>query len=256
MRANYHTHTWRCNHAVGTEEEYVQAALDRGLEILGFSDHSPYIFPGDYYSGFRMRPEALAGYVETVLSLRERYRGRIEIPLGLELEYYPLHLPKLLPVLRDQPIDYVILGQHFVGNEIGDKYSGWLTGDDATLKRYCRQSMEAFQTGLFTCFAHPDLINFCGSLRFYEEQMRLLCREANDCGVPLELNLLGIREGRNYPNRNFWRIAGEEGCRVVLGVDAHDPGAIRNTLAEEKAMEMVREFDLKLMETVQLRGIR
>ena len=31
MIANYHTHTPRCNHAVGTEEEYVQAAIQRGL---------------------------------------------------------------------------------------------------------------------------------------------------------------------------------------------------------------------------------
>ena len=55
MIANYHTHTPRCNHAVGTEREYVENALEAGLQILGFSDHSPYIFPGDYYSGFRMR---------------------------------------------------------------------------------------------------------------------------------------------------------------------------------------------------------
>ena len=45
MRANYHAHTWRCSHAKGTERDYVEAALDRGLEILGFSDHTPYPFP-------------------------------------------------------------------------------------------------------------------------------------------------------------------------------------------------------------------
>ena len=45
MIANYHTHTTRCNHATGTEEEYVQSALERGLEILGFSYHTPYTFP-------------------------------------------------------------------------------------------------------------------------------------------------------------------------------------------------------------------
>ena len=45
MIANYHTHTTRCRHASGTEEAYVQAAIQGGLEILGFSDHTPYWFP-------------------------------------------------------------------------------------------------------------------------------------------------------------------------------------------------------------------
>ena len=27
MIANYHTHTWRCKHAVGTEREYVEQAI-------------------------------------------------------------------------------------------------------------------------------------------------------------------------------------------------------------------------------------
>ena len=41
MIANYHTHTYRCRHASGTEEEYIYQALDGGLEELGFSDHTP-----------------------------------------------------------------------------------------------------------------------------------------------------------------------------------------------------------------------
>ena len=45
MFANYHTHTARCNHASGTEREYVEAAIKSGLKILGFADHTPYPFP-------------------------------------------------------------------------------------------------------------------------------------------------------------------------------------------------------------------
>lgn len=36
MIANYHTHTWRCRHADGTEREYVERAIEGGLKILGF----------------------------------------------------------------------------------------------------------------------------------------------------------------------------------------------------------------------------
>ena len=42
-KANYHTHTTRCKHANGTEREYIEKAIEAGYQVLGFSDHSPYI---------------------------------------------------------------------------------------------------------------------------------------------------------------------------------------------------------------------
>ena len=66
MIANYHTHTWRCNHAEDTEREYVEAAVARGIKTLGFADHAPYFFDGDYYSGFRMKREQYRDYADTI----------------------------------------------------------------------------------------------------------------------------------------------------------------------------------------------
>ena len=254
MIANYHTHTPRCNHAVGTEREYVENALEAGLQILGFSDHSPYIFPGDYYSGFRMRPEQLQDYIDTVLALKEEYKDRIQIHLGLELEYYPAYLPDLLPILRDTPIEYALLGQHFVSNEVNGIYSGRV-GEESTLKTYCHHVMAAMETGLYTYFAHPDLMCYEGDPRIYRHYMGQVCRVAKSCGIPLEINLLGISEGKHYPNWRFWEIAAEEGCPVILGRDAHNPKAFLDRDAEDKARKLVRELGLELMETAQLRSI-
>lgn len=41
MKNNYHTHTYRCGHANGSEEDMVKAALAMGIEELGFSEHIP-----------------------------------------------------------------------------------------------------------------------------------------------------------------------------------------------------------------------
>ena len=255
MLANYHTHTWRCNHASGTEREYVENAIQQGLMILGFSDHTPYIFPGEYYSHFRMKLHQLEDYVETVLALRKEYTDQIEIPLGLELEYYPKLLPDLLPVLRDFPIDYLLMGQHFIGNEIDEHYSGWPTENVRILERYVDQVIEGMHTGLFTYVAHPDLIHFLGDDRIYQTQMRRLCQAAKQCNIPLEVNLLGIREGRNYPNDLFWEQAAMEGCDVILGRDAHSAQQVLESKIEEAGMDLIRRFDLHLLDTVSLRQI-
>ncbi len=254
MIANYHTHTPRCNHAWGSEAEYAQTALEAGLQILGFSDHSPQFFPGTYYSHFRMRPEMLEDYVNAVLAVRKAYEGTLQIPLGLELEYYPDLLPRLLPVLKDQPMDYLILGQHCLGNEIGDHYSGRATADKTHLQRYCDQTIEAMQTGLFTYFAHPDLLNYVGDdAAFYRSQARRICREAKGCGIPLEINLLGMLEGKHYPNNRFWEVAAEENCDVILGRDAHEPRQLLEGSYEQRGLDMVKVYGLNLLHTVPLR---
>lgn len=256
MIANLHTHTWRCNHATGREEEYVHNAIGRNFEILGFSDHTPYIFPGEYYSGFRMKMAQFKDYCNTVRLLQKKYADRIAIPLGVEMEYYPAYFSDTLKVLQDAGIEYMLLGQHFVGNEIGEHYSGRVTGDASILKRYCSQAKDAMNTGLFTYFAHPDLIHFQGDDGVYRQEMRALCAEAKGCGIPLEVNMLGAWSGRNYPNPVFWELAAEEGCDVVIGCDAHAPEHLLKEETEQKLRERIRSLGLNLLEKVPLRTVK
>ena len=144
----------RCRHAQGEETEYIQNALKRGLQIFGFSDHTPQFFPGDYYSFMRMYPEELPDYCQTVRQLQEDYCGKLEIPLGLEAEYYPAIWEELLPRLQDQGIEYLILGQHWLDNEENAYGSGRATEDETLLLKYCRQVIEGMETGVFTYLAH------------------------------------------------------------------------------------------------------
>lgn len=257
MIANYHTHTFRCGHAEGGERDYIERALQRGLQILGFSDHTPY----DFFDSeprnrpMRMKPEELPGYAASLRALAEEYRDRIEIRLGVEAEYYPKYFSRLLELLRENGVEYMILGQHFLGNEIGDAYTGRPTLDRKQLSRYVSQTVEALETGLFSYFAHPDLIRFIGSRSAYEREMRALCRAALETGTPLEINLLGVREGRHYPNERFWQLAAEEGNPVILGCDAHHPDDLLDREAETKALALVERLGLKLLDTVPIRQI-
>ena len=250
MINNYHTHTYRCLHAEGTEDEYAKVAFEKGLKVLGFSDHTPHFFPGDYYSYMRMRPEELDGYCKGVNALRQAYAGQMEIHLGLEVEYYPVSIPKLLPVLRDAGIEYLILGQHWAGNEYDAPHCGRRTESVELLKRYCDQCIEAMHTGIFSYFAHPELIKFLIDKDLLLKHLEPLCQASIDTDTPLEINLLGIAQGRHYPVEEFWQLAGQYGCTVILGSDAHAPDEVVRPEAEAVAMEYVQKYNLNLIETL------
>ena len=89
MKFNLHTHTTRCHHAKGSDEEYVLAAIENGYDMIGFADHAPYVFPSGHKSGFRMELSKAQGYVDSVRALQDKYSDKIQVKLGFELEYYP-----------------------------------------------------------------------------------------------------------------------------------------------------------------------
>lgn len=255
MIANYHTHTSRCRHAWGQETEYIDNAIARGLKIFGFSDHTPQWFPGDYYSHMRMYPDQLDEYCNTIRALQAQYADRISIPLGLEVEYYPAIFNDLMLRIQDKGIEYLILGQHWIGNEMNEPYSGSATEDEKILQRYCDQTIAAMETGLFSCLAHPDLIHFVGDRKIYKQHMRRLCKASIDTDTPVEINFYGIGQNRHYPTKHFWELAAEEGCKVVLGMDAHCPENVSDPAQEATAMELVQRYCLNLQETIPLRKI-
>lgn len=255
MIANYHTHTPRCNHAFNPEQEYVETAIGCGMQILGFSDHTPQFFPTEHYSHMRMRPELLQDYIDTVLALKQQYADKLQIHLGLEVEYYPAIFPKLMEVLRDTPVEYMILGQHWDGNEEGEIYNGKPTEDVRRLEKHCNQVIDAMHTGLFTYIAHPDILNFVGDPKAYCTHMRRLCQAAKSCNIPLEYNFLSLREDRYYPSARLWELIAEEGCPVVMGCDAHRPEHLDDPETEAKARQHLASLGITPMEIVDLKHI-
>ena len=255
MTANLHTHTARCMHAVGTDEEYVTQAIDRGLKVLGFSDHAPHLYPDGYVSTVRMTPDQLPEYAESIRTLQKKYADKIQIHLGAEVEYFPAMFQDTLGMLRDNGIEYMILGQHHIGNEIGQPHCGKATEDEQILQAYCDQVIAGMETGLFTYLAHPDFLHFVGDDRIYLRHMRRVCQAAKSCGIPLEVNMLGLRQERHYPCDRFFRLVAEEGCPVVIGSDAHKPEQVLLPDNYAQAMDIVKRFDLELITAPKLTKI-
>ena len=243
---NYHTHTARCNHAEGTDREYVEAAIQAGVKELGISDHAPYLFPNtDYYSVFRMRKDELFEYADSVRALKKEYEKDVHILLGFELEYYPKFHAEEMKFLNQVKPDYLIMGQHFNNNEI-DATS--FNKEASSFHAYIEQVIEGLKTGDFAYLAHPDLAGYRFEKEVYEREYTRLCEEAKALDIPLEINLLGLRTNRHYPDNRFFEIAGKVGNKIVLGVDAHAPNQFHHKESVESAMHMVKEFNLQLIE--------
>ncbi len=245
MICNLHTHTFRCNHASGTEREYIENSIAAGLKTIGFADHSPYVFPEGYYSGFRMKPEQQEDYVNTLLALREEYKGRIDVWIGYEAEYYPGFFSRTIEMFKRFPVDYLILGQHFIKNEFDGAYSAQRTDSEELLKDYVDQVCEAIKTGMYTYVAHPDLVAYTGDQKTYEKHYSRLIETAGSAGLPLEINCLGIRDDRHYPSDRFFELCGRIGAEVCVGSDAHSPDVAYDGPSWEKAKQMIGEYGLR-----------
>ena len=74
--------------------------------------------------------------------------------------------------------------------------------------------------------------------------MRRLCIASRELNIPLEINFLGIRDNRNYPNEAFWQVAGQEKAPVTFGFDAHTVDDACDRESQKKAEEMVKKYDL------------
>ena len=244
-------------HASGSEEEYIEKAIAEGVKILGFSDHAPFPYPNGYVSTYKMTLDEAEDYYKTLSFLREKYKDKIQIYIGYESEYYEDLWDAALREWRKFPPEYLILGQHFVGTEYDRTRATYVyasCGRNELLPEYVDTVVKGIKTGKFTYVAHPDIFTYGGSLGEYERQMSRLIEAAISEDVPLEINLLGISEGRMYPRLDFWRLAGSYGAKVVVGCDAHEPRRVAVPTEIGRAMDIVSKYNLKLSETLELRN--
>lgn len=244
MLANYHTHTIRCNHASGSEREYIENSIKNGFKILGFSDHVPQPYPPQYDSHIRMKMQEAEDYTNTLVKLREEYKDDIKILIGYEVEYTHKYFDKLLRHIRQYPLDYIIQGQHFVPDEFEGFYSGAITDDVQNLIDYANLTIEGMQTGLFSYLAHPDLINFVGPDDVFQMHIRPVIQASIDMNIPLEVNMLGFATGRNYPCDRFFSLAAKMGAKFVIGCDAHNPVDVVQAESNPSLMEFLKKYNI------------
>lgn len=244
MIVDYHVHTFMCGHAGGTLDEMIEAAIARGLDEVGIADHMPLYYFED--PDLAMAPDELPLYVERVLELKERYRDRITVRLGIEADYEPGTQKMRAEILGQYQWDYVIGSVHILGD--------WVFDDPRRLERYQGLDVDQFyvdyleavgdmaETGLYNTVGHADLAKkFDVRAKIdLEPHYRELLAKVMDAGMCYEVNTAGLRwpVKEMYPAPDFVRIASEIGVPVTLGSDAHSPADVARDF--DQAIALIR----------------
>ena len=240
MKIDLHNHTVLCNHAEGSINEYVEAAIAAGIDIFGFSDHAPM----DFDPRYRMKFEEMEHYRAMVMEAKEKYNGKIDVLFGYEVDYLEGHMDARV---LDADVDYLIGSVHFLDEWGFDnpEFIGQYAHEDIDViwQRYFDQVERMAASGLFDIVGHLDLIKvfkFMPTRKVTEIAAPALDTIAA-AGMTLEINVAGYRKpvAEAYPSPELLRAAFTRGIPITFGSDAHMPGQIGlfRTEAERLARE-------------------
>ena len=262
-KVNYHTHTYRCQHAKGDIDDYVVSAIHNGLTTLGFSDHTPWIYPDGYISPIRMSVDQFDDYIHTIEKAKVKYDGQIKIYSGLEVEYHPDKLPWLCERAKKYGLDYMILGNHsYPHDEYGspqchDFFAAHTVED---IQLYVDVLTQAVKSDLFSCIAHPEV--FMRGYRQIDDAaiaaFEKIITLAKKHDVILEYNLNGrpwdkLHDIHTYPHPLFWQMAGKANCKAIVGYDAHFPQAFEEWEDEyQYGMDHLKQWGCTLVDSIPL----
>ncbi len=252
----YHSHTYRCGHASGEDEEYIKSAIEAGFKEYGISDHV--ILPNVIHHNMRGEYSMLDGYVKSFKTLKEKYKDKINIHIGFEAEYMPEYLNYYKSLLDNHIVEYLILGQHcyyIPGTSVPQWYV--TMEKERGLTEYTDYLIKGIESGLFTYVAHPDFFAI-----FYPEwdDLAISCSKkiinaAIKYNIPLEINLCKARAKyygyieKDYPSIypivNFWKLVAKTNIKVVIGIDSHNPK--HNLLDNNQFVDsLIKETGLKI----------
>lgn len=227
---DYHIHTTLCKHAEGGMEEYVEHAIRIGLEEIGFADHMPLMPEPRFCMDYSDLPE----YLERVRELAGRYRGRIAIRLGCEMDIVPGREDEIRDIIERSEFDYVIGSVHYLDGWPFDqeKYKDVFVKNDlgAIYDMFFETVIRAARTGLYDIAGHIDNIKrmgyrLTGDMTAHYEKTAAALREMN---LAVEVNTSGLdtAAAEQYPSVEFLRILNRHGVPVTVGSDSHAPGQV------------------------------
>lgn len=260
---NLHTHSIFSD-GKSTPEEVVVEAVRQGLNVLGFSDHSPVPFE----NSFAIKNDEVQNYIDTIKALKEKYKDNIDVYCAMEMDFIPGTVKDFKKTKETLRLDYMIGSVHLVGNDIdrlwfidGSKYETYDEGlfnyFDGDIKKGVRaffyQYNEMIETEEFDIVGHFDKIKMHNRGRYFNEDEKwyrdylmetlTLIKEKD---LIVEVNTRGLYKKRSddfYPSTWVLPIMREMNIPVVISSDSHKAEEL--TLCFKEAEDALRTAGYK-----------
>lgn len=242
-----HVHTRLCRHASGEMEDYVLAAMAKGLRRLTFLEH---LEEGINSPVTTWLDEASFDlYFAEGERLRRVYGEQIDIGLGVECGFNPDAVESLRRRLAARPWDCIGISCHYLrikGLHHLNLFSrrrepleqAARIGGELLLSRYLASLYEAvveLSTGSVLCHLDGALRHLPGlSLTdAHRAQIATLLDLVRDKGLRVELNTSGFAiRGEPFPRQPLLAMALARNIPLQLGSDAHKPEQVGRYFSE------------------------
>ena len=231
ITSDYHMHTTFSGDGEGTPEEMAEAALKKGLQTICITDHEDYGQTGEEV----MVLSDYEKYVHTIQDVRETYKGRLKINLGIEIGLKEDLGPHYREFIGTYPFDFVIGSLHYINGldpyygEIFEEYS-----DEEVYRMAFREMTECIRKiEDFDVLGHLDYVVRYGkyqekeySYQKFSDEIDELLHAVIETGRGIELNTAGIKYGLSFahPHPDVLKRYRELGGEIItVGSDAHHP---------------------------------
>ena len=254
MIVDYHMHLrapdGSLDHTVEGVERFVEAAAERGVDEIGFTEHVYYfeetrdLWTAPYHLEHSTHP--IEPYVEAVV---EAKRQGMPVKLGLEVDYEPGREDETRGLLEHYPWDYLLGSIHFLDGLGIDGEPTLIAevGVEEAWRRYYETLGAAAQSGLFDSLAHPDVVRMFGpEIDWAWDEVA-----ASLDGICVEVSTSGLYKPHEklYPTAALLEAAQRRGLGITLASDAHVPSNVGRDLdraidhARSAGYETVTVFD-------------
>jgi histidinol-phosphatase (PHP family) len=243
------------------------SAINSNMQSIGISTHGPTTFISDW----NIKKNEVEEYINEILMLKKKYKGTIEVYLGMELDYIPgIGFDKYTLELINR-LDYYIGSVHYLGKfhngvmwTVDYNLEELLKGIDESFKGDVRLAVETYYSyiGRMALEYEPPIIGhldlfkknnnnnilFDENEKWYVDVVEKCLSMIAETSCIVEINTGGIARGytnEQYPSTFILKKIKEKNIPIIINSDAHSTDGI--TCKFEDMYELVNNLGFERM---------
>ena len=259
MKIDLHTHT-HFSHGQNSPAEMFESALEKGVSVLGFSEHSPrpekfsYGAKYDYQEKLK---EKFTDYLREV-SLLKNKDPQTKVLLGIEQDFFPGFENWIADFFSQYQFDYSIGSVHFLGQwgyDVSLDQEKWAEFSQAEIFSKYREYFSIIEkmvdSRLFNIAAHLDLVKIFSIKEWKKwiqekeakEIVAHILEKIKENHMALEISSAGLRKPcqETYPGPEIFGLASEIGVDITLASDAHRAEEVTDSFSQ--LIKLAKKFN-------------